>query len=448
MSELEKALREQKRLENVAQLHSDHERSRIDWRKALRRDRKKGKEILGDAANVRAALGLAPELIGLLRFNELSRRIEFTRSPPWRTLTRGAMWDDDDDIDFAIWLQQWGVPVRSEATITRIVHAHAITNAVHPVRDWLARLPAWDREPRIVETLIEVLSAIGEGQYLGAVLRRFMISAVARVMRPGCKVDHMLVLVGPQAYRKSSFALALGAPWSAESTSTFGTKDAIAELDGAWIVELGELAGLRKSEVETIKHFTSKQIDRYRPAYGHAVIDQPRACVFIGTTNEQRFLLDHTGNRRFWPVRIGGRIDLHLLKVQREALWAEAYAAYLAGEQWHLTDEEERRAQVVQELYRVVSEVEQETGAFLATVLADQYRKDKSVTVREVFKNIAGERERDNLSARRQMETQIGQAIRKEGWECIGRVGGEKLTTYVPPRNITEPAHGQPGQPI
>lgn len=430
MSELDRIEREQQRVAEVRELYRDQARASIDWRKHLRRDRKKGKEILGDAKNVRIALKYAPELAGLVRLNELTRRIELTKPPPWRTLTRGGTWGDDDDIDLACWLQEWGLPVRNEASLSRIVHAHAAETPVHPVREWLRGLPPWDREPRITEVLIEVLAAQGDGRYLGGVLRRFMISAVARVMNPGCKADHMIVIVGAQGSRKSSFALRLGYPWGVEANSSFGSKDAIAELDGAWIVEVGELAGMRRSEVETVKNFVSKQTDRYRPAYGRAVIDQPRACVFIGTTNEERFLLDYTGNRRFWPITCTGRVDLALLDQHREALWAEALAAYEAGEQWYLDAEEEQLATTVQERHRVVSEIEQDVGAFLVTIAAESWRKDKRTTVREVYRAICGERDTENLSARRQMETAIGQAIRRCGWECIGRVGKDRRTTY------------------
>ena len=430
MSELDRIEHERQRVEKVAQLHSDAERARMDWRKELRRDRRKGKEILGDAKNIRLALEHAPELAGLVQHNDLTRRIEFTRAPPWRTLTRGRVWTDDDEIDLACWLQEWGVPVRSDSMLSRVVHAHAMKTAVHPVRDWLRSLPPWDGEPRITEVLIEVLSAQGDGQYLGGVLRRFMISAVARVMQPGCKADHMIVLVGAQGSRKSSFALALGKPWSVESNSSFGSKDAIAELDGAWIVECGELAGMRRSEIETVKNFVSKQVDRYRPAYGRAVIDQLRACVFIGTTNEDKFLLDYTGNRRFWPVRVSGRVNLTLLEQNREHLWAEALAAYEAGEQWYLTEAEEKLAATAQDGHRVVTEIEQDVATYLETLKVASWKPEKRTTVLDVYRSICGDRDTENLNARRQMETAIGQAIRRCGWACLGRVGKDRRTTY------------------
>ena len=421
----------------VTKLLDDKARQLTDWRKKLR-GTANGKALLGDVRNVLLALENAPELAGLLRFNELSKRIEFTRAPPWRTLTRAPVWLDDDDVDLAGWLQQWAIPVRGDVGLARIVHAHAAQFSYHPVRDWLTGLE-WDGEPRIGEVLLNVLSATGDARYITGVLRRFMLSAVARAMEPGCKVDHMLVLVGAQGLQKSTFARELCAPWSQESNSTFGTKDAIAELEGVWLMEVPELSSMRRPEIETVKSFVSKRSDHYRPAYGRAVIDQPRTCVFIGTTNEEKFLLDYTGNRRFWPLVCGARLDVALLRAERLKLWAEALAAYRAGEQWYLTREEERLALQVQEAHRIVTEVEEDV-TFHLEGLASSWRARQLVaktalpplqtTVKEVFRSICGERELDSLNARRQMETAIGQAIRRTGWHCLGRKGGERRTTY------------------
>lgn len=443
MSQLDDTLREQKRLASVAQLHADEARERMDWRKHLRRT-SSGRELLGDVHNIRLAFEHAPELAGLLRYNELARRVELTRAPPWRTLSSGASWRDDDDIDLVSWLQQWNVPARGDATISRIVHAEANRSCVHPVRDWLGSLE-WDGEPRIVEVLIEVLCAKGDSIYLAGALRRFLISAVARVMRPGCQADHMLVLVGGQGGGKSTFARVLGAPWTVESHSTFGSKDAAQELDGAWIVEVAELSGMRKSEVEVVKNFISKQSDHYRPAYGRHVIDQPRTCVFIGTTNEEKFLVDYTGNRRFWPIRCDGRINVKLLTDARDQLWAEARSAFEAGEQWHLSAEEARIAANVQESHRVVSEVEQGVANILERKVKGGWTVPPTVSVLELFREICGvERDTENLSARRQMETAIGQAVKRSGWVSVGRRGEYRSTTYqyVPPdpaANLSNP---------
>lgn len=405
------------------------------WKNELRKGRG-GKEYLGDAKNVRIALTYAPSLVGLVQLNQLAQRIEITRDPPWRKLADGVQWNEDDDIELACYLQDQAIPVRSDSALTRIVHAHAAQNPVHPVRDWLASL-AWDGQPRIAEVLREVLCAQvsredGGDIYLDAVLRRFMIAAVARVMRPGCKADHMLVLVGSQGCGKSSFAAELAAPWGVESHSMFGSKDAVLELAGAWVVEIAELSGMKRSDIETVKNFISKVSDHYRPPYGRHIVDQPRTCVFVGTTNDDRFLIDHTGNRRFWPVQCVGRIDLALLRSQREQLWAEARSAFDAGEQWHLTAEEAGIARDVQEGCRQVGEVEQETMRYLTRRLSGEWKAPLDVSVYEVFREINGvDGDAENLIARRQLETQIGQAIRRTGeWKAVGRRGEYRSTTY------------------
>jgi putative DNA primase/helicase len=296
------------------------------------------------------------------------------------------------------------------------------------VRDWLRTLK-WDNEPRIKEVLIEVLGAKGNGDYLGGVLRRFMISAVARVMQPGCKADCMLILVGPQGISKSTFTRVLGEPWTIESNSAFGSKDAIQELEGAWLIELGELSSLSRARIEVMNHFVTRVIDHYRPSYGRSVINQPRSSVFIGTTNEPKFLRDYTGNRRSWPITCGD-INLKLLRDNREQLWAEAVAAYDAGEQWYLTKAEEKLAQEVQEDHRVISEAEEDVRDWLERCLEAAPKAITETTVTQVFEAICGEHERRNLQARRQMEIAIGHAIRKCGWECLGRRGKGRRTTY------------------
>lgn len=399
-----------------------------DWRNKLRKTYN-NRGILGDMKNAEIAFENAPELCGLVKGNELSRRIELQRRPPWWTVNRSMDWCDEDDVALACWLQAQGIPIHSDATVSRVVRMMAARNSYHPVRDWL-RMLTWDKEPRIKEVLIEVLGATGNGTYLGAVLVAWMVSAVARVMQPGCKADHMLVLIGGERAGKSSFAQMLGGPWYCESNSTFGTKDSIAELEGAWIIEVGELAALHRARWEIINQFLSRQVDHYRPAYGRAVIDQLRSCVFIGTTNEEKFLRSPYGNRRSWPVRCG-RIDLSLLRASRLQLWAEAVALYDDGQQWHLTSDEEKLAATVQEDHRIVSEVEEDVRLYLQRCLDAKPEAKTSTTISDVYDSIAGEHERHNLSARRQVETAIGQAMRRAGWVCVGRKGEWRRTTYT-----------------
>jgi predicted P-loop ATPase len=175
-----------------------------------------------------------------------------------------------------------------------------------------------------------------------------MISAVARAFRPGCKVDSMLVLEGGQGAGKSSAARILaGFEYFSDNLPAMGTKDASDHVRGKWIIEVGELSAMQKSEIELTKAFISRQEEKFRPAYNRKEITYKRRCVFIGTTNQDNYLRDETGNRRFWPVRVS-KIDLAALQRDRDLLWAEAVYWYDAGVKWYLSAVEEALAKEVQ----------------------------------------------------------------------------------------------------
>jgi putative DNA primase/helicase len=173
---------------------------------------------------------------------------------------------------------------------------------------------------------------------------RFMISAVARVMSPGCKADHVLILEGPQGSQKSTAACILaGERWFTDELSELGSKDAALQLRGRWIIEMAELDALRKSEATRIKAFLSRRTDRFRPPSGRAVATIPRQCVFIGTTNSDGYLKDESGGRRFWPIRCG-RISVDAIGNDRDQLWAEAIHHYRSDTPWWMNDEVSRLA--------------------------------------------------------------------------------------------------------
>ncbi|HKO93004.1 MAG TPA: virulence-associated E family protein [Polyangiaceae bacterium] len=206
--------------------------------------------------------------------------------------------------------------------------------AYHPVRDFLRGL-VWDGRPRLDSMLVEMFGAENT-DVVRTIAAKWMISAVARVFQPGCQVDHMMVLEGPQGTRKSTALRTLvGDDWFRNSPVDLRGKDAPMALRGCWVYEFDELDSFRGREATRVKSFLSQRVDSYRPAYGRAVVDLPRECVFVGTTNEHQYLADPTGNRRFWPVRCGA-IDIPALAAARAQLWAEAYARYAAGEIWHI----------------------------------------------------------------------------------------------------------------
>ena len=232
-----------------------------------------------------------------------------------------------------------GKPLRfSLADVASVVPMLASRKTVHPVREWLTSLK-WDGVSRTAELAV----ALGQepGGFSQLLLRRWLLSAVARVMVPGCKVDAVLVLVGPQGAGKSTFFSELGKPWHTDSHVDVADKDGKLIMRKAWIVEWAELDSMRRSrDQEAVKAFLSARVDVFRAPYARDVIESPRHCVIVGTTNHREFLFDVTGSRRFWPVETAA-IDLEWVRQHREQLWAEALSAFRAGEQWWLTPAED-----------------------------------------------------------------------------------------------------------
>jgi predicted P-loop ATPase len=302
---------------------------------------------LGNLRNVLHALRNAPEWHGVLAYDEFAAQAITTKPPPWSDQTL-AQWMDYHDNRACEWFQEQGIPV-TVGVVGRGIQTVAHENLVHPVRDYLNGLK-WDGTARLDAWLTRYLG-VEDNQYVQAVGSRFLISAVARVFRPGCQVDHMLILEGPQGIQKSSALRALAGSWFADRISRLGSKDSSMEVAGVWLIEISELDALTKATNSAIKAFVTRRHDRFRPPYGKHLIDQPRQCVFAGTINPTGgYLNDPTGARRFWPVRCG-IIDLEALVQDRDQLSAEALVRFRAGAAWWLeTPELEALATAEQEL--------------------------------------------------------------------------------------------------
>lgn len=295
----------------------------------------------GNLANAHRALSIDADWHNTLAFNEFSQQTRLLKPPPWELSSDGTFverdWTDLDDMRAAIWLQNVGIQVEKDLA-GQAAQLVAQEIKVHPVREYLES-HAWDGQPRIDKWLSYYLGA-DDTPYVRTVGAKWLISAIARIYEPGSQADHVLVLEGDQGLGKSSAASVLGGDWYTDEVADFGSKDAAMQIAGAWIIELSELAGLSRSDVNRTKAFITRRTDRYRPPYGRRLIEAQRQCVFIGTVNKSGdYLVDETGGRRFWPVPCKA-IDLPALSRDREQLWAEAADRYRQGEPWWIDDPE------------------------------------------------------------------------------------------------------------
>lgn len=263
---------------------------------------------------------------------------------PWNKDAK--QWKDADDANLRLWLEKhYGITGKEKvadaltATLTR--------HSYHPIRDYLNGL-TWDGTPRLERLVIDYIGA-EDNELTRTMTRKHFTAAVARVFEPGCKYDYCLVLTGPEGAGKSTLFSKMGGQWFNDSITTTEGKEGMEQLRRAWIIEMGELAGIKRSEVENVKAFLSKKVDIYRAAYGRHTSDYPRQCVFCGTTNEALFLKGGTGNRRFWVIRIEPHLRKHrkwqiALDRDRDQLWAEAVHYYREGEKLYLNEELEALA--------------------------------------------------------------------------------------------------------
>uniref|UniRef100_UPI00404877CE VapE domain-containing protein n=1 Tax=Yoonia sp. TaxID=2212373 RepID=UPI00404877CE len=312
------------------------------------------------------------------------RKNDMTTQDEWR----GGPINDADLGLIRVAVEQAGMHNVGADLTAGAVRAVAELNRYHPVMDWLETL-RHDGKPRL-DTWLTRYFGVDASPYARAVGRAFLVAMVARIMRPGCKHDHVLVLGGAQGIGKSTACRILGGEYAGDNMPSIrdGAKEAGLYLKGHWLVELAELAPSRKAEAEDLKAFLTRDTDEIRAPYARRADIVPRQCVFVGTTNETAFLRDASGGRRFWPVTCGAKIETAALAEDREQLFAEAVAAFRAGEAWHLPPDLERQAAVEQEAAREEHPWEQPIRRILDGLTEgdgfDRKPKD-SVTVSELL---------------------------------------------------------------
>jgi predicted P-loop ATPase len=383
-----------------------------------------------------------------LGYNEFKRRLEFTSPPPWNSFAFPSLIDSDiSEIRVRI-SRRYGLysPTKTQDAMTRV----AARRGFHPVRDFLDSLPPWDKKPRAETLLVKYLGA-EDTKYTRTVTRKILCAAVARIYLPGVKFDHVLVMDGMQGKGKSTlFNVLAGDDWYNDSLSLTDMQDKAGaeKLQGYWINEIGELAGMRKVDIDKVKAFTSRKDDIYRPSYGRVVESHPRQCVIVATVNgdNRGYLRDTTGNRRFWPVKCPGSETSKpwdITEEERLQIWAEAKFLWDGGEKLYLDQEitavaaemqleametDPREGMVEEFLCGLVPEGwngydRERRSAFYCDDLTEKVPEGsvlrESITIIEIWVECFGN---GASKAKRQDSNEIAAILRKLGWEPNGQI--------------------------
>lgn len=384
------------------------------WRDRLQRAKPAKGELVGTPkSNLYNATIALESLVGVLRYDEFRDRVVLAARPPWHAgpFTLQPV-GDVDYTHMAIWLQGQGVQVPSilAAEAAFVVASH---NPMHPVRDYLAGL-RYDGVGRIDRWLIDFLGA-EDSALTRAIGAKFLISMVARIMEPGCKVDTFLVLEGPQGLHKSTtLSVLAGGDWFTDHIPEIGSKDALLQLQGKWLIEVAEMHTFRRAEMARAKAFISTATDRFRRPYGRTTEDVPRQSVVCGTLNPTGtgYLGDETGNRRFWPVLCavgwdeGRQVNITALRAVRDQLFAEAHARYQSGERWWL---DTRALEIDQAAATDARFTTDAWGELIAGYLAGKNETGTSEIMKTCLR-IPEERWSDHYAQR------VGRILAKEGW--------------------------------
>jgi predicted P-loop ATPase len=280
----------------------------------------------------------------------------------------------------------------------------------HPVRNYLSGLQ-WDGIERLA-SLFPKYFGTEDTPYAAAIGEMFIVSMVARILKPGCKADHMLVLEGEQGKLKSTACSILGGDFFSDNLPEIGAgKDVSQHLRGKWLIEVSEMHAMNRAESAQLKAFVTRQAERYRPSYGRKEVIEPRQCIFVGTTNKRAYLKDETGGRRFWPIRIG-IIDIEALARDRDQLFAEAVVAFRGGRRWWPEKNFERGHIMPQQAARYEHDI-------WAEKISDYLGMNTRVTIGMVANAIGIETPRVG----RTDQTRIAAAMERLGWERERPIG-------------------------
>lgn len=313
-----------------------------EWKAEL--EYTKSGKLLCNIANIILILENDPALAGHIVHDLFTGMDSAKDGLPWNK--NANQWTDTDDANLRVWLEKH-YDITGKEKIADALTAVLTRHSYHPIRDYLNGL-TWDGVPRLDRIIIDYMGA-EDSELNRAMSRKHFVAAVARVFNPGCKYDYCLIMSGAEGIGKSTLLRVMGGKWFNDSITTLEGKEGMEQLRRAWVVELGELSSIKRSDVEQVKAHLSKQVDIYRAAYARRVLEHPRQCVFCGTTNEALFLKGDTGNRRFWVIPVVAELRKYrdwseAIRRDRDQLWAEAVHYYKQGEPLYLSEELEAQA--------------------------------------------------------------------------------------------------------
>lgn len=362
-----------------------------------------------------------------LAFNDLSGNIEW----------KGEELKDSDYVDVRLALEAEGFEPNAK-DVPACVLRTAEDRTYNPVSEYLEGL-IWDQKSRASTWLPDIFGA-DDTKINRAFGRMFLISAVARALNPGCQVDTMLIIEGEQGIRKDTAIRELFGPeYVMGSLINFKSKEVGLSMQGVWAISLGELEAFGAADIRTIKNFITLRRDDYRPPWGRHFVKRPRRVVFIGSTNEENYLRDPTGARRFWPFK-ANKVDIDKLRRDRDQLWAEAVHAFKAGEQWWIdkgSDLDAMAQEVQSDRFK-----EDVWAQKIDSVLESPERRLRVVvTSAEVLKSLDFSNDRMGDDA----ESRVIGHLKIRGWhkhKCLRH--GQNLNWWFPPDVPYEPKMGRP----